>query len=114
MPNIVWRRKSGNIDGNKYSFLNYGKTLRIASVDYEDADVFECTASNGIGRQQSHAMQVDVQAAPYWRKSPENTEQPENETVKFECDADGKPRPKLQVNLYYIIIYELYTTMNLI
>lgn len=96
LPSITWRRKSGSIDDNKYSFSNYGKTLEIASVEFTDEDIFECTASNGIGRQQTHAMQVIVQAAPYWRKSPENTEQPENEMVKFECEADGVPKPKLQ------------------
>lgn len=98
LPSITWRRKSGSIDDNKYSFLNYGKTLRIASVEFTDEDIFECTASNGIGRQQTHAMQVTVQAAPFWRKSPENTEAPENETVKFECEADGIPRPKINVS----------------
>jgi len=96
LPGITWKRKSGSIDDNRYSFINYGKTLRIESVDFKDEDTFECTAGNGIGSQQTHAMQVTVQAAPYWRKSPENTEQPENEIVKFECDADGIPKPKLQ------------------
>lgn len=95
LPSITWRRRSGSIEDNKYSFLNFGKTLRIASVEFKDEDIFECTASNGIGRQQTHAMEVTVQAAPYWRKSPSNTDAPENEVVKFECDADGNPKPKL-------------------
>lgn len=105
LPAITWRRKSGNMDDNKYSVLNYGKTLRIASVDFSDEDIFECTASNGIGRQISHAMQITVQAAPYWIKSPANTDAPENDTIKFECEAGGIPRPKLQVSSFLIINY---------
>ena len=92
LPSITWRRKSGSIDDNKYSFLNYGKTLRIDSVEFKDEDIFECTASNGIGRQQTHAMQITVQAAPYWIKSPRNTDAPENDTVTFNCEADGIPK----------------------
>lgn len=96
LPSIIWRRKAGNIEDNKYQFINYGKTLRIASVEFNDEDVYECTASNGIGRQQTHAMHVTVQAAPYWRNSQGNVEAPENDTVRFECDADGIPKPRLQ------------------
>lgn len=57
---------------------------------------YECTASNGVGSQISHAIQVTVQAAPFWVAAPNNTNAAEGEMVRFECIASGNPEPKLQ------------------
>lgn len=97
LPEITWRRRNGGAnEGNRYTFINYGKTLLIQRVDFSDEGTYECTASNGIGSQQSHAMSVVVQAAPYWVKAPNNTNAAEDEDVKFECQAYGVPDPQLQ------------------
>ena len=58
--------------------------------------MYECTASNGIGSQKSHAMEVKVNSAPYWTEYPNNTNAAEGETVQFRCMASGVPEPKLQ------------------
>lgn len=65
-------------------------------MDFQDEGTYECTASNGIGSQQSHAMSVQVQAAPYWMKVPNNTNAAEEESVRFQCMAGGVPDPQLQ------------------
>jgi hypothetical protein len=41
-------------------------------------------------------MEVNVQSAPYWLESPNNTNAAEGETVSFNCLASGIPEPKLQ------------------
>ncbi|RWS06138.1 neuronal cell adhesion molecule-like protein [Dinothrombium tinctorium] len=96
LPDITWKKRGGIIEGNRYTYLNYGKTLQINKVNFDDAGTYECTASNGVGNQQSHAMAVTVQAAPFWKKSPNNTNAAEGESVRFECVAGGVPDPKLQ------------------
>lgn len=96
LPDITWRKRGGSIEGSRYSFTNYGKTLQILRVDFQDEGTYECTASNGIGSQQSHAMQVQVQAAPFWIKVPNNTNAAEEESVRLQCMSGGVPDPKLQ------------------
>lgn len=96
LPDITWRKRGGSIEGSRYTFTNYGKTLQILRVDFQDEGTYECTASNGIGSQQSHAMSVVVQAAPYWLRVPNNTNAAEEESVTFQCSAGGVPDPKLQ------------------
>ena len=96
LPDITWRKRGGSIEGSRYTFVNFGKTLQIQRVDFQDEGTYECTASNGIGSQQSHAMRIQVQAAPYWIKVSNNTNAAEEESTKFECRAGGVPDPKLQ------------------
>ena len=96
LPDVVWRRFKSPLYGSRYTFLNYGKTLQINDVQFEDAGDYVCHASNGIGSQQSHSTYVEVLSAPFWKKVPENTNAAEGETVEFECEADGAPHPSLQ------------------
>ncbi|RWS30544.1 neuronal cell adhesion molecule-like protein [Leptotrombidium deliense] len=96
LPDISWHKRGGIIEGSRYTYLNFGKTLQINRVDFQDEGTYECTASNGVGNQQSNAMGVTVAAAPFWRKYPNNTNAAEGESVRFECVAGGVPDPKLQ------------------
>lgn len=96
LPDIVWKKKGGNLASNRFTTINYGKTLKIRKVDFQDEGTYECTASNGVGSQQSHTMAVTVQAAPFWITAPNDTSAAEEESVKFECKASGIPEPKLE------------------
>lgn len=96
LPEIRWLKKGEKLDQNRYSIINYGKTLKLKSVDFQDKGVYECTASNGVGSAQSWAVSITVQAAPYWLKAPNNTNAAEEETVRFECEATGEPSPIVQ------------------
>ncbi|XP_067118775.1 LOW QUALITY PROTEIN: neuroglian-like [Centruroides vittatus] len=96
IPQIDWRRKNGNLHSGRYHYEQYGRSLKISPVTLEDEGIYECTASNGNGKPQSHAMNVTVQAAPYWIEAPNNTNEAEGESVKFVCHAEGVPVPKLQ------------------
>lgn len=46
---------------DRIDYENYGKTLLIRYVDFEDEGTFECTASNGVGVAKSYSMNVKVQ-----------------------------------------------------
>ncbi|KAG9509224.1 Neuroglian [Fragariocoptes setiger] len=96
LPDVVWRKRGGSLEGNRFSYINYGKTLVIFKVDDTDEGTYECTASNGNGNQQTHAMTVTVSSEPYWVLAPNNTNAAQDESVQFECQADGKPKPTLQ------------------
>lgn len=96
LPDVVWRKKGGSLEGNRFSYQNFGKTLVIFKVDDQDEGTYECTASNGHGSQLSHAITVTVSSAPYWIRAPENTNAAQDESVQFDCLAEGKPKPNLE------------------
>lgn len=50
---------------SKYTYTNYGKTLQIKSVDFDDAGTYECVGSNGVGTPITHAMTIDVHGKNY-------------------------------------------------
>lgn len=96
LPDVVWVKKGGSLEGNRFSYQNFGKTLVISRVDDQDEGTYECTASNGHGSQLSHAISVSVSSAPYWIRAPNNTNAAQDESVQFECLAEGKPKPTLE------------------
>lgn len=96
LPDVTWIKKGGSLEGNRFSYLNFGKTLVILRVDNQDEGTYECTASNGHGTQLSHAVTVSVSSAPYWIRAPNNTNAAQTESVQFECLAEGKPKPNLE------------------
>lgn len=61
VPTIVWTKKGSNLQSNRITYTNYGKTLKIRRVDFQDEGTYECTASNGVGTPQSQTMAVTVQ-----------------------------------------------------
>ncbi|GAB6021405.1 hypothetical protein CHUAL_004014 [Chamberlinius hualienensis] len=96
LPEIRWTKKNERLDNSRYTIINYGKTLRLKKVDAQDAGIYECTASNGVGSAQSWAVSITVQSAPYWITAPNNTNAAEEESVRFECKASGEPEPAVQ------------------
>ncbi|XP_054715079.1 neuroglian-like [Uloborus diversus] len=96
VPKIEWTKKGNSLQGSRVSYMNYGKTLKIRKVDFQDEGTYECTASNGVKSPQSQSMAVTVQAAPYWINAPNNTNGAEDETVSFECVAGGIPAPEVE------------------
>ncbi|KAL7648874.1 UNVERIFIED_CONTAM: hypothetical protein RMT77_000794 [Armadillidium vulgare] len=96
LPQIKWLKKNGVLPADRVDYENYGKTLIIKYVDFDDEGTYECEATNGVGRAQSYTMNVEVQAIPYFTVEPEIQNKAEEETAVFRCEASGKPQPKIR------------------
>ncbi|XP_023211020.1 neuroglian-like [Centruroides sculpturatus] len=96
LPTITWKKRGGKLPTGRIAYKNYGKTLNIRRVDFQDEGTYECVADNDVGIPQTHTMAVTVQASPYWLTSPNDTNAAEEEVVKFECNAKGIPEPTLK------------------
>ena len=55
---ITWKRKTGEMASNAYSF-DYGRRLRLVAVTPSDAGLYQCIASDGIADTQA-AVSLDV------------------------------------------------------
>ncbi|KAG0724446.1 Neuroglian [Chionoecetes opilio] len=95
LPEMRWRKSNNtNFPNERVDYEDYGKTLVIRYVDFEDEGYYNCEASNGVGVAKSYSMNVMVQAFPYFNVEPEVANKAEGETVELHCKASGKPPPK--------------------
>ncbi|KAK8743667.1 hypothetical protein OTU49_001198 [Cherax quadricarinatus] len=98
LPEMRWTKRNNSqlapLPQDRIDYENYGKTLVIRYVDFEDEGSYECEASNGVGVAKSYSMNVVVQAIPYFEKEPEVENKAEGETAVFYCESAGKPPPK--------------------
>ena len=75
LPEIRWTKKGGALPQGRTTYDNYGKTLVIKHVDYEDEGDYTCEASNGVGIAKSYSISLAVHASPYFTKvSSSNTQ----------------------------------------
>jgi neuronal cell adhesion protein len=95
LPKIRWTKTGGALPWERVSYDNYGKTLVIKHVDFEDAGEYSCEASNGVGLHKSHSIRLEVQAKPRFKVEPELQNAAEGEEIVFECQADGFPVPDI-------------------
>ncbi|KAK7076289.1 ATP-dependent DNA helicase chl1, partial [Halocaridina rubra] len=98
LPEMRWKKSNNSVAAmlplDRVDYENYGKTLVIRYVDFEDEGQYECEASNGVGVAKSYTMNVKVEAIPYFEKEPEVENKAEGETAVFYCEASGRPPPK--------------------
>ena len=78
------------------TYDNYGKTLVIKHVDFEDGGDYTCEASNGVGIAKSYSINLEILAKPRFTVKPQIQTAAEGEEVTFECKADGVPKPKIK------------------
>lgn len=61
LPETVWLKNGMPIQPNeRVSQGNYGKSLIIWKVKFEDKGKYTCEVSNGIGSPQSYNIELDV------------------------------------------------------
>ncbi|XP_071743212.1 neuroglian isoform X5 [Lepeophtheirus salmonis] len=96
LPEIRWRKQGGPLPPGRTTLDNYGKTLVIKHVDFEDAGDYTCEASNGVGIAKSYSISIEVHARPRFIVEPEIMITTEGESVDFLCQADGYPTPSIQ------------------
>lgn len=96
LPQIVWS-KNGEllVPNDRITQGNYGKSLVIKHVNFEDEGMYTCEASNGVGDAKSYSINLQVMAVPYFTVEPEIQNAAEDETVEFRCEASGVPEPKI-------------------
>nr|CAD7598606.1 unnamed protein product [Timema genevievae] len=97
LPQTVWNKDGQPIhSSDRTSQGNYGKSLLIKHVDFEDQGSYTCEVSNGVGSAQSYSINLKVNAAPYFTLEPEIINAAEDETVEFRCEASGEPKPQIK------------------
>lgn len=96
LPQTVWKKNNDSIQlSERVTQGNYGKSLEIQHLTFEDRGTYTCEVSNGVGRAQSYSISLDVNSIPYFEIEPEMQTAAEDETVEFKCVAKGKPEPKI-------------------
>ena len=90
MPEIRWTKKGGALPQGRTTYDNYGKTLVIKHVDYEDEGDYTCEASNGVGIAKSYSISLAVHASPYFTKvsSTKNIHQRQSLSYSSSSDRD--------------------------
>lgn len=97
LPQIVWSKDGELLQStDRVTHGNYGKSLVIKHVKFNDAGTYSCEASNGVGSAKSSSINLEVLAAPYFTEEPEIQNAAEDETIEFKCKASGVPEPKIE------------------
>ncbi|XP_018050218.1 PREDICTED: neuroglian isoform X1 [Atta colombica] len=97
LPQMIWS-KNGQVikPSDRIIQGNYGKSLIIKHVNFEDQGQYTCEASNGVGRAQSYSINLQVMASPYFTVEPEFVNAAEDETAEIRCEASGVPVPEIK------------------
>lgn len=97
LPQIVWSKDAHYIKpSDRITQGNYGKSLIIKLVDFDDEGVYRCDVSNGVGEATSYSIDLKVLAVPYFTEEPEIITAAEGETIEFRCAASGVPKPEIK------------------
>ncbi|KAM6151864.1 neural cell adhesion molecule L1 [Rhynchocyon petersi] len=93
-PTIKWLRLSGPMPADRVAYQNHNKTLQLVNVGEEDDGEYHCLAENALGTAR-HAYYVTVEAAPYWLHQPQSRLYGPGETVRLQCQVQGRPQPEV-------------------
>ncbi|XP_050425383.1 neuroglian isoform X2 [Adelges cooleyi] len=97
LPETIWLKDGKPIQPNeRVTSGNYGKSLVIRKVMFEDKGKYTCEVSNGVGSPQSYNIELEVMAIPFFTVTPEFVEGAEGETAVIKCEASGNPEPTIK------------------
>ncbi|KAF0760773.1 neuroglian-like isoform X1 [Aphis craccivora] len=97
LPQTIWLKDGIVIQFNKRVTLgNYGKSLTIWKVNFEDGGNYTCEISNGVGLPESYNILLDVMAEPIFTVIPQIVKGGEGETAVIKCEASGNPQPSIK------------------
>ncbi|KAF6090734.1 L1 cell adhesion molecule [Phyllostomus discolor] len=105
-PTIKWLRPSGPMPANRVTYQNHNKTLHLLDVGEEDDGEYHCLAENSLGSDR-HSYYVTVEAAPYWLHKPQSHLYGPGETVRLDCQVQGRPQPEVTWRINGIPVEEL-------
>ncbi|XP_064422350.1 contactin-4 isoform X1 [Latimeria chalumnae] len=92
VPTIAWRRFDGKPISRKVRINKSRGVLEIPNFQQEDAGLYECTAENSKGRNVAKG-QLIFYAQPSWVNTISNANISIEDSIFWECKANGKPRP---------------------
>uniref|UniRef100_A0A674NAR9 Contactin 3a, tandem duplicate 1 n=1 Tax=Takifugu rubripes TaxID=31033 RepID=A0A674NAR9_TAKRU len=92
VPTISWRREGGASFGRKVDVNKASGVLEIPYFQMEDAGVYECVAENSRGRNLVKGK-LSFYAAPQLTEKPQDVQKTIDDTLVWECKANGKPKP---------------------
>uniref|UniRef100_A0A287CT75 Cell adhesion molecule L1 like n=1 Tax=Ictidomys tridecemlineatus TaxID=43179 RepID=A0A287CT75_ICTTR len=92
---VEWTKLAGDLPKGRETKENYGKTLKIENVSYQDKGSYRCTASNDLGTA-SHNFRVIVEEPPHWTKKPESRVYSTGDSGILLCEAAGEPQPTIK------------------
>ncbi|XP_058514927.1 neural cell adhesion molecule L1 [Ochotona princeps] len=105
-PTIKWLRPSSPMPTDRVTYQNHNKTLQLMNVGEEDDGEYRCLAENSLGTAR-HAYYVTVEAAPYWLHQPQSHLYGPGETVRLDCQVQGRPQPEVTWRINGIPVNDL-------
>lgn len=105
-PSIKWLRPSSPMPTDRVTYQNHNKTLQLLNVGEEDDGEYHCLAENSLGTAR-HAYTVTVEAAPYWLHQPQSHLYGPGETVRLDCQVQGRPQPEVTWRINGIPVNDL-------
>ncbi|XP_063141486.1 contactin-4 isoform X3 [Rattus norvegicus] len=92
VPTILWRRADGKPIARKARRHKSSGILEIPNFQQEDAGSYECVAENSRGKNIAKG-QVTFYAQPNWVQIINDIHVAMEESVFWECKANGRPKP---------------------
>ncbi|XP_060239862.1 contactin-4 isoform X4 [Meriones unguiculatus] len=92
VPTILWRRADGKPIARKARRHKSNGTLEIPNFQQEDAGSYECVAENSRGKNVAKG-QLTFYAQPNWVQKINDIHVAMEESVFWECKANGRPKP---------------------
>uniref|UniRef100_A0A8B9PR63 Contactin 4 n=1 Tax=Apteryx owenii TaxID=8824 RepID=A0A8B9PR63_APTOW len=92
VPTISWRRADGKQIPRKARRHRSSGVLEIPNFQQEDAGLYECVAENVRGKNVARG-QLTFYAQPNWIQKISDAHAAIEETVAWECRANGRPKP---------------------
>ncbi|GFT31287.1 hemicentin-1 [Nephila pilipes] len=91
-PTITWWKDNKPVYSDKVHFHNNSQLLQIVKVDAQDSGNYKCVASSPLGSEEKQ-FNLNVLVPPNIHDGPSEFIGQLNKPIKFQCAADGNPKP---------------------
>uniref|UniRef100_W5MUQ1 Contactin 3b n=1 Tax=Lepisosteus oculatus TaxID=7918 RepID=W5MUQ1_LEPOC len=92
VPEISWRRTNGVPFPSKVKMKKSNAVLEIPNFQQEDAGSYECIVENTRGKNAAKGR-LSFHAKPHWIQTIRDTSMSIEDSLSWDCKANGKPRP---------------------
>lgn len=96
-PIIWWEKNSMPLQLSSENHVTYENgTFMLLNASLSDNGEYRCVAQNDAGIRRSASAFLNVFAKPTFLVRPETVKNEANSLVRFECQADGFPKPLIE------------------